>query len=81
MERPIRTKFDILACILTLTLPKIIVIGPQGRVPPIKVKSVNWGLEHSERPIHTKFDISACILTLTLPKIIVIGPQGRVPPV
>ena len=23
----------------------------------IKVKSVNWGLEHMERPIHTKFDI------------------------
>ena len=32
-------------------------IGPQGPVPPIQVKSVNWGLEHIERPIHTKFDI------------------------
>ena len=57
MERPIRTKYDISACILTLKpLPKIIVIGPQGLVLPIKVKSVNWGLEHMERPIRTKFD-------------------------
>ena len=40
------------------------VIGPQGRVLPIKVKSVNWGLEHMERPIRTKFDILTCILTL-----------------
>ena len=32
-------------------------IGPHGPVPPIKVKSLNWGLEYMERPIHTKFDI------------------------
>ena len=40
------------------------VIGPQGPVPPILVKSVNCGLEYMERPIHTKFDIKACMLTL-----------------
>ena len=38
-------------------------IGPQDLVPPIQVKSVNWGLEYMERPIHTKFDIYACMLT------------------
>ena len=32
-------------------------IGAQGPVPPIEVKSVNWGLEHMKRPIHTKMDI------------------------
>ena len=32
-------------------------IGPQDLVPPIYIKSENWGLEHMERPIHTKFDI------------------------
>ena len=35
----------------------MIVIGLQGLVPPIQVKSVNWGLEHMERPIHTKLNI------------------------
>ena len=26
-------------------------IGPQGPVPPIVVKSVYWGLEHMKHPI------------------------------
>ena len=58
MERPIHTKFDIQGSIPTLNnTTKIIVIGPQGLVLPIEVKSVYWGLEHMDRPIHTKFDI------------------------
>ena len=58
MERPIHTKFDIEACILTLNnITKIIVIGRQGPVPPIYVKSVYWGLEHMERPNYSKFYI------------------------
>ena len=37
--------------------PKIILIGPQGPVLPIVVKSVYWGLGHIERPIRIKFNI------------------------
>ena len=60
MELPIHTKFDISASIVTLNnTTKNYVIGQQGLVPPMQVKSVNWGFEYTERPIHTKFDISA----------------------
>ena len=54
MGRPIHTKFDIWVYI---PIPYKSTIGPQGRIPPILVKSAYWGLEHMERPIHTKFDI------------------------
>ena len=46
-----------LICQLLISLPKIIFIGPQGRTPPILVKSVYWVLEDMEHPIHTKFNI------------------------
>ena len=42
----------------------MILIGPQGPVPTIKVKSIYWGLGHMERLIQIKFVIKACILTL-----------------
>ena len=40
---------------LVITLPKIIVIGLQGRVLPIVVKLAYWCLEDMEHPIYTKF--------------------------
>ena len=39
---------------LLITLPKIILIGPQGPVPPIVVKSVYWDLEPMKRPIESQ---------------------------
>ena len=38
-------------------VPNIMLIGPQGPVPPIVAKSVNWGLRHMESPMHTKFNV------------------------
>ena len=64
MERPIHTKFDIQACILTLNNTTK---GDRHRSTVSStshIKLVNWGLEHMESPIHTKFDIQAYILTL-----------------
>ena len=53
-----------LAFQLLITLLKIILIGAQGPVPPIEVKSVYWGHGHLERPIRTKFNIQSSIPTL-----------------
>ena len=41
-----------------------LLIGPQGPVPPIWVKSIFWGLGHMELQIPTKFDFRAGILIL-----------------
>ena len=41
-------------------------MGPQGPVPPIYIKSVYWSLEHMEHPIPTKFDIYDCMLTINM---------------
>ena len=44
-------------CEWRVSFLKSIVIGSQGPVPPIVVKSVYRGLKHMERQIHNKFDI------------------------
>ena len=41
-------------------------IDPQDLVPPLYIKSRNWGLMHTERPIFTKFNIKACMLSLNV---------------
>ena len=46
-----------LAYHLLITLPKFILIGPQGPVLHIVLKSVYWVIGIIERPIRTKFDI------------------------
>ena len=65
-----------------MTIPNIILIGTQGAVPRIIVKSVYWGLKDVEHPIHTKFNISDCIRTINvIPKIILDESQGSVRPI
>ena len=54
MERPIHTKFDILACILTT---KSYRHRSTGSCASHISQIGNWGLEHMERLIHTKFHI------------------------
>ena len=65
MERPIYTKFDISACILTLNNTtknyRHRCIGSEtSHISQIG----NWGLEHMEHPIHNKINIYACMRTL-----------------
>ena len=58
MERPIHTKFDIWACILTLNnTTQNYRHRSTGSGTSHRVKSVNWGLEFMERPIPTILDI------------------------
>ena len=58
MERPIHTKFDIQACVLTLNnTNKNKRHQCMGSGASHLSQIGNWGLEHMERPIHTKFDI------------------------
>ena len=58
MERPIHTKINILACMLTLnnTTKNYRHVSTGSGTSHIS-QIGNWGLEHMERPIHTKFDI------------------------
>ena len=51
---------------LLITAPKIILIGKQGRIPPILVKLAFWGLEATEHPIHTEFNICDYMLTINV---------------
>ena len=47
-----------------MRLPTIILICPQGPVPPIVIKLLYWGLGHIERAIRTNLNISVCISTV-----------------
>ena len=64
MERPIHTKSDISACILTInnTTKNNRHWSTGSGTSHISQIGINCGLEHMERPTHTKFDILAGLL-------------------